>query len=573
MENSLFASKSKQIQTMRNYRIMPMMMLYGWMMCLPSCGQPSPVSTKERIEALLDSRYKSNEPGAAVLVALEGKPLIRDAYGLADLEKNAPLTANHSFAIGSVSKQFTATAILLLHQQGKLSIHDDISKYFPEASSYPGVQIRHLLTHSAGIKDLFRIEAWSKNLAQDLSREETLKMIFEQNPEFAPGENTAYSNSGYYLLGVICEKVSNMALNQFLKTQIFEPLRMIHTTFLDNQFPDIPSAFGYEKTETGYQQPFEVSPTRFFAGGSVITTLDDMLKWDNALYSDIIMSGPTRGMLFEPIVCSNNETSSYASGWEVAVFGDLEILGHGGGINGYVSQVYRIPEKHIYVALMSNMVDRNNKEPVSKMAQRIIQILLEDYEPSSGSEGLRLGPEELQVYEGNYLLPDGSVRRILTKEGRLYYEQSPGKETELKPQSRTSFKAGMASTVTFTFTENDQVETFEIHTGTGRSILGRKKKMEDSVSLSKSELLKFTGTFRLNDNGKEKIRTIECKGNQLFYVVDKKSTILLLPVSENTFKLNASSTYLHFNMDEDHSIVQLTIQKGSGGVITGEKIH
>ena len=170
---------------MKNYRIMPMIMLFGWMMYLPSCGQPSPVSKKERIEALLDSRYKSDEPGAAVLVALKGEYLIRDAYGMADLEKSSSLSADHSFAIGSVTKQFTAAAILLLHQQGKLSIHDAISNYFPEASNHPGVQIHHLLTHSAGIKDLFRIEAWNSNLAQDLYVSESLQtgrvMVKDEN--------------------------------------------------------------------------------------------------------------------------------------------------------------------------------------------------------------------------------------------------------------------------------------------------------------------------------------------------------------------------------------------------------
>jgi CubicO group peptidase (beta-lactamase class C family) len=492
---------------------------------------------------------------------------------MADLEKSSSLSADHSFAIGSVSKQFTAAAILLLHQQGKLSIHDAISNYFPEAYNYPGVQIHHLLTHSAGIKDLFRIEAWNSNLAQDLSREETLNMIFEEMPEFAPGENTAYSNSGYFLLGVICEKVSNIPLNHFLKTQLLEPLHMNHTTFLDNPLPDSPSAIGYEKTDPGYELPFEVSPTRFYAGGSVITTLDDMLKWDKALYTDIPLSGSAREILFEPVLSPDNNTSGYACGWEVVEYGDLEIMGHGGGTNGYVCQVYRIPEKQIYVVLMSNVIDRNNKEPVSRMAQQIIRILLEDQIQTTASEGILLSAEELLVYEGNYLLPNGSVRRILTKDGKLFYEQSPGKKTELKPQSRTSFKAGVASTVTFSFADNAQVETFEIHTGTGRTIVGQKENTQDTLSLSASELLKFTGTFRLDDKGKEKIRTVECREEQLFYVVDKKTTILLLPVSKNTFRLNESSTYLHYTIEEDLSKTQLTIKKGSGGVISGEKIH
>ena len=450
------------------------MLLCGVTISFPTWGQPSPSSVSGRIEALLDARYQTNEPGAVVLVALDGKPVIRAGYGVADLANHVLLDADHSLAIGSVSKQFTAAAIMLLHEKGKLSVQDDISKYFPEAYRYPGVQIRHLLTHSSGIRDLFGIEAWRRNLARDLSREETLSMIFNEDPEFVPGEQTAYSNSGYYLLGVICEKISNMTLNQFLNARIIEPLQMTHTSFLDNSPRDFPTALGYEKTENGYQLPSEVSPTRFYGGGSMITTLDDLLKWDEALYSDTLLSVLSRDMLFEPMVLSNKETSNYACGWEVATFGDLEILGHGGGINGYVSQVYRVPSRHIYVALLSNMVDRSNKEPVSRMAQLIIQILLEEDQTFQDTEGIVLSTEELKVYEGDYQLPDGSVRRILAKEGRLYYEQSPGKEAELRPQSRTHFKAGMASTVTFSFNESDRVEQFEIYTGTGRSIVGRK---------------------------------------------------------------------------------------------------
>ena len=177
--------------------------------------------------------FDSEKPGAVILIAKDGVPIYKKAYGLADYENKIPLNTSHSFAIGSLSKQFTAVAILLLDQYGKLSVDDDITKYFPNVPQFKGISISNLLNHSSGIPDYFKIPEWRNDLTKDLSKEETFNLIKNQELEFVPGETNKYSNSGYHILGMICEIVAKQTLNQFITGNILKPLNMTETGFID----------------------------------------------------------------------------------------------------------------------------------------------------------------------------------------------------------------------------------------------------------------------------------------------------------------------------------------------------
>lgn len=420
------------------------------------------------------SLFSEDDPGAVILVAKNGIPIFEEGYGLADLEKSIPLAPNHTFAIGSLTKQFTATTVLILAEEGKLSIDDNIIQYFPSATNFRNIKIYHLLTHSSGIPDFFSIENWRNDLSIDLSLQETFDLIIQEDLEFEPGEKTKYSNSGYYLLGMICEKVSGKSLNDLITTNILEPLSMTQTCFIDGRNPHIPSAHGYELVSGKIVEPFLVSKTRFYAGGSIITTVTDLLKWDEALYSENILNESSLKTLFDPVILIGGEKTDFACGWTITNYGGTIIYGHGGGINGYVCQVYRLPSEHIYVAVLSNIINRTTKNPIASIAQQIISILLEGNDHKTLITSILLSKDEAQKYGGKYQLQDGSIRRILVQDSKVYYEVNESQKVEIIPESKIKFRAGKASTIKFLFSETEEVLQFELYTGRGKPIIGIK---------------------------------------------------------------------------------------------------
>lgn len=429
-----------------------------------------------RIRENLNLIYPPNGPGSVVLAAKDGKIVLKQGFGLADKEKHVPLNSDHSLAVGSLTKQFTAMAIMILAEHEKLSLTDDITKYFPDVPRYKGITIHHLLTHTSGIKDYFLIDAWRKDLSENLSPQQTFDIIKKAELEFAPGEKVKYSNSGYHLLGMIAEQVSGQTLNDFIRKEILMPAEMNTTGFIDGPGGIMPSAKGYEKKNNEVAEASAISKTRFYAGGSLITTIEDLLKWDEILYSEKLVNKKTLNKYFTPFVLKNGDTSANACGWEVVDYQGLKIFGHGGGINGYVCQVYRVPKEHLYVAVLSNLVDRNSKHPVARTAREILISLLPENTLDHQVNSISLTPEEMSKYKGSYRLPDNSYRNIVVENGKVYYQQSETQKAELIPESETTFRAGKASKIIFAFDNKGEVTQFTISSGSGKTVTGIKEK-------------------------------------------------------------------------------------------------
>src|SRR6185503_5682934 len=203
----------------------------------------------------------------------------------ADVELNAPATENTVYQWASVSKQFTATAIMLLAQDGKLKLEDSISRHYPDSpSTWKDVTIRHLLTHTSGIKSYTSLPNFFKSIRKDYEPDELIGLVKDLPLDFEPGEKWEYCNTGYYLLGLVIEKVSGKSYAQFLKERIFDPLKM-STARLNHQFEIIANrATGYDNRSNGLWRSEFVSPTQPFAAGALVGTVLDLAKWDAALY-------------------------------------------------------------------------------------------------------------------------------------------------------------------------------------------------------------------------------------------------------------------------------------------------
>jgi CubicO group peptidase (beta-lactamase class C family) len=296
------------------------------------------------------SWVKPNEPGCAVAVSQHGKLVVNRAYGLADLERDVPISPNTVFDAGSVRKQFVAAAILLLVEDGKLSLSDDVRKHIPQLPDYGHkITVDHLLTHTSGIRD------WQPLLNLAGGDPDAMTMILRQRElNFAPGAEWSYSNSGYVLLPEIVARVSGMPFSEFARKRLFEPLGMKMTTYVDDPLNLIKNrALAYKKGASGWKMDMYLGNDRGGAGG-LFTTATDLVTWNDALTNNRLGAFVTQ-KLQEPATLNNGRKLSYARGLQLESFrGGGQLVWHSGGAAGYSTIAGRLPEQGLSVAITCN---------------------------------------------------------------------------------------------------------------------------------------------------------------------------------------------------------------------------
>lgn len=326
---------------------------------LPAVAAAEPTAPPGELAAQLDEvaarAYPPDQPGAVVLVVKDGKPLLRKAYGLANVELRVPNRPEHLFRIGSVTKQFTAAAILLLAERGKLALADDITKYLP---GYPThghkITIEHLLTHTSGIPSYTSLLEFRGKAVLDLTHDEMMALWKDKPLDFPPGTKWQYSNSGYYLLGVIIEKVSGMPYADFLDKNIFRPLGLAHTRY-DKPEDIIPDrAAGYDGTEKKLTNASYLSMALPFAAGALVSTVDDLARWSAALWDGKLISKASLQRMTTPYKLNNGETTGYGYGLGISALEGHRVVSHSGGINGFQSDVLVLPEDRVVAVVLSN---------------------------------------------------------------------------------------------------------------------------------------------------------------------------------------------------------------------------
>ncbi|MBS0417797.1 MAG: beta-lactamase family protein [Proteobacteria bacterium] len=303
-----------------------------------------------RAEALIAPLVDTNEFSGSVLVARNGVPVFRRAYGLANREWNIPNTPTTKYRIGSITKQFTATAVMQLVEGGKLSVDDPVAKYYSEAPpAWSGITIRHLLTHTSGIPSYTNIPRFFEQQARlDRTPEELIQLTRDKPLEFAPGSQYAYDNTGYVILGYIIEKVSGEHYADYIQRHIFDVLGMkssgydVSATILQER------AAGYSRDKDRFINAHFLSMTEPFAAGSLYATVDDMLIWDQALYTDRILSAASRQAMF------TDYGHGYGFGWVINQEHGHARVQHAGGINGFITRFDRYPQDKLTIIVFSN---------------------------------------------------------------------------------------------------------------------------------------------------------------------------------------------------------------------------
>jgi CubicO group peptidase (beta-lactamase class C family) len=334
---------------------------------LVTFGAPVP-GKADKIDDYVTAQIKRlHVPGASIAIVRDGHITKAQGYGFANLELRSPATKETVYEIGSTSKQFTATAIMMLVQEGKVRLDDTITKYFPEApQAWRGITIRHLLTHTSGIQNHVAVPHWldvfRTNLAFETapSRDELLKMFFKLPLEFQPGETWAYDNTGYYLLGIIIEKASGKSYWQFLDERVFKPLGMNATRSTDPQPIVRNRASGYEWKNDHFENRPVLLPTIAFSAGSLLSTVEDMAKWDAALYTEKLLKKSSLDQMWTAPATNDGTDApfNYGFGWFIENYHGHRLVQHSGGTPGFSSAMYRFVSDKLTIIILTNHADR-----------------------------------------------------------------------------------------------------------------------------------------------------------------------------------------------------------------------
>ena len=301
-----------------------------------------------KIDKLLKYSYENGVFNGTILVSEKGSVIYKKAFGYADFKTKELLKPQSSFYLASVSKQFTTMGIMILKERGKLSYDDKLTKYFPEFSPFAdAVTIRHMMTHTSGIPDHYRLGIYKDGLTND----DVLNTLVKHNKlDFSVGEKYSYSNGAYVLLSLIAAKTSGMAYHVFMRENIFEPLAMNHTLIYDESSPKV------NNRAKGYDEINELDDYTIFTtgAGGMYTTVEDLFKWDRALYTDKLISQDTLSEAFKPFELNSGEMSTYGFGWGIKSSDNKTIVSHSGGMNGYRTYMNRNITDDMSFMLLTN---------------------------------------------------------------------------------------------------------------------------------------------------------------------------------------------------------------------------
>ncbi|CAN5546032.1 hypothetical protein BH11BAC3_BH11BAC3_22280 [soil metagenome] len=393
---------------------------------------PVALVAQKNYPALLDNyaqaSFKIDDFNGAVLVMQKGKLMYKKAFGMADREWNVPNTVDTKFRIGSVTKQFTAACILQLAEQGKLTLDDKLSKYISDYPKGDSITIHMLLNHTSGIKNYTELPQFWPKAVLPLPVDSMIALFKYEPLDFSPGTKWNYSNSGFFLLGAIVEKVSGKTFNDYLNENIIKKVGL-KNTLLDHL--DSILAFrakGYGKNRQGtWEQAMYISMEGPYSAGAIVSTLDDLYKWTKALHNNEVISAASTQKMMTPYM------EQYGYGIGIDSLKTHKRVSHSGGIPGFISNLAYYPAEDICVVVLSN-----NGYNSSKLATAMASILFDlpvqiPYVPKE----VKVDGNLLDKYLGKYMITEQI--ELIKKDDKLYRHKDGTRDIELKPESNKRF--------------------------------------------------------------------------------------------------------------------------------------
>jgi len=415
-------------------------------------GQNISPEISAKVDRVFDKWNKPDSPGCALGIYKDGHIAYKHGYGMANLNDDVSITSQTVFHVASMSKQFTAASILLLAQQGKLSLDDDVHKYIPELPDFgERITLRHLMHHTSGLRDqwsLLGLAGWrySKDLITD---DDVMSVLVHQKAlNFKPGEKYMYSNTGFTLLALVVKKVSGMSLREFTTKNIFEPLGMSHTHFRDDHEEVIKhDALGYEQDGEG--KPFRMSLTNFDTTGatSLHTTVEDLQLWDENFYHPRVGGPAFIQQMLQKGKLNSGKDQDYASGLSIGTYRGLPMVGHGGADAGYRSGMDRFPDQHFSAAILCNSAEADPGSLLHHVADIILADQFKQPPPvapkPAATSVVSISADQMKAIAGTYWKSDDDdYQRIVLKDGALLLDFGGDEYHPLKPFAESHFHVG-----------------------------------------------------------------------------------------------------------------------------------
>lgn len=521
----------------------------------------------QKVDTYLGTEYPSDGPGVSFLIAKEGKIIYQKAFGMANLELNVPMTPENVFEIGSITKQFTAVAILMLEEKGELKVEDDITKYIPD---YPTlgktITIHQLLNHTSGIKSYTNMPTFLAKARTDMTPKEIIDGFKNEPMDFEPGEQFLYNNSGYILLGHIIEVVSGTSYAEFIQEHIFNKLNMNNSSYGNIKIIIPNRASGYSESENGYVNADYLSMTLPYAAGSIMSTTNDLLKWQNALNSHKLISKESYEKAIHGSSLNNGTHIPYGYGLEEAnINGSLGIQ-HGGGIFGYTTMGIYLPEEKIFVSGLTNC----DCKSISSFTTAIAAMAIGKPLPSK-DDAITLNEADLKKWVGAYAFNDNVIRYITYENNQLYSQREGSSKLEIYPMTKVKFIFDGGATA-YLFSEKEGKRSVEM-TATGNTTIGTETDKVQPVSkvatiLAPEKLNQFIGTYEL---APEVLITINTKENHIFAQLTGQPQFEIFAEKENTFFLKVVEAQLIFEKNKEGKVISLTLNQ-SGRQMPAKKI-
>ena len=513
-------------------------------------------SNSQDYQKLISTELHQQSPGGTVLISKGESVVYHKSYGKANEELNVPMRNENIYRIASLSKQFTAIAILKLSEENKISLKDDITKYLPD---YPtngkSITIEHLLSHTSGIKDYVSMLGFDKNvMKQEKTVLELIDFFKNESMDFDPGTNYRYSSSGYVLLGYIIEKVSGMSYEEYLSSTIFNPISLNNTSYDHSEQVIQNRASGYRGNRGNYKNADFINMTLPYAAGSLMSTAEDLFRWNQALKSQKIVSAQTLEKAYSPFILTSGRRNLHGFGWEIGYVQDIKAVKHSGRINGFISYALYVPKKDIYVVILTNSEDVQN---VEQTATKLAAMAMG--KPYKRSE-TRVSTAELESLNGVYQNEYGVKKIIRLEDDSLFFFDRGRTKNRLVPTEKNSFFM-QHNLATFSIErKGDQVQLIENDTYQ----IKKWTRIDDAIKSIQSkkirskDLKKYVGKYELQPNFYFDV-FIE-NGKLIGQIRTEKKE--LLSIGSHQFIAKDVDALLTFNLDKKKRVESLTLDQG-----------
>ena len=553
----------------------------------------------EKIEALLNTYKEYGQFNGSVLVSEQGKVIYKDGFGMANMEWDIPNKPNTKHRLGSITKQFTAMLVLQLVAEGKLDLQAPITTYLPDYPKASGdlITIHQLLTHTAGIPNYTSFPKFFEEESRNpYTPTDFVKVFADKKLDFTPGEKFSYSNSGYFVLGVLIEKLSGKSYEKMLQDKIFTPLKMMETGY-DNHADILKNrATGYGKNAGNYVNSNYLDMTIPYAAGSMYSTVEDLYKWDQALYTTKILPKKYMTLFFKPYVAAFGN-SEYAYGWGVGYTkigkskDSIYAIGHGGGINGFNTNISRTTDNKSLIVLLNNtggapLNDITNairgilhgKEydmPKKSVAYAVLTVIedkgiiagISHYNTIKNSENYSLKEREMNAI--GYQLMASDKITYASKVFQLITEEFPNSSNAYDSYGESLMKLGNKELAIKNYRKS-----IKLNPSNQNGIDNLKNLGEDvtdlikEIKISTNILDTYLGKYELQPGFVITVTRVE---NQLKAQATGQPVFDLFPKTETEFYLKVVDAQVTFNKNDAEKTESITLFQG-GREMKGKKI-